>query len=158
MDQENNLDHEHNTLHPARARDRERKEVEDKIKSKASRDFVASRGEYLCARLVADYLGAAFVEAAEVIRFKNNGGFDEYSYDLLLERLSGEGLYVIPGFYGSTEKGKIRTFSRGGSDITGAIVARAVAAEVYENWTDVSGFLMADPRIIKDPKPMRQVT
>ncbi len=134
------------------------KKVEQRIISGASMDYVASRGEHLCALLLADYLGAAFIDAAEVIKFLNNSRVDDITYTLLKERLGEEGLYVIPGFYGSTEKNEIRTFSRGGSDITGAIVAKAVSAKVYENWTDVSGFLMSDPRIVSNPKPMREVT
>ncbi len=133
-------------------------EVEHEIKSGASVDFVASRGEYLCARLIAAHLSAAFVDTADCIKFNNNGRMDEKSYGLLAEKLQGKGIYVLPGFYGSRPNGEIRTFSRGGSDITGAVVAHAVKASVYENWTDVSGFLMTDPRIVDDPKPMRRVT
>jgi aspartate kinase len=94
----------------------------------------------------------------KLIKIREDGRVDESTYPTLASALAGEGLYVIPGFYGSTLDGKVKTFSRGGSDITGAIVARAVGAEVYENWTDVSGFLMTDPRIVKNPRPMRTVT
>ena len=132
--------------------------VEEGIRGKASRDWVASRGEYLAALLVADYLQARFVDTEQVIKIREDGRVDESTYPLLAKVLTGEGLFVIPGFYGSTLDGQVRTFSRGGSDITGAIIARAAAAEVYENWTDVSGFLMTDPRIVKDPRPMRRVT
>ncbi len=133
-------------------------QVYQKIKSGASEDFVASRGEYLCARIIADYLEATFIDAAEVIRFRHDGSVDEETYKRLSDRLDDSGLYVIPGFYGTTHEGEIKTFTRGGSDITGSIVARAIHAEIYENWTDVSGFLMADPTIVEDSKPMRKVT
>ncbi len=134
------------------------REVEEGIQGKATRDWVASRGEYLAAILVADYLQARFVDMEKLIKIREDGRVEESTYGLLAAALTGEGRFVIPGFYGSTLDGKVKTFSRGGSDITGAIVARAVGAEVYENWTDVSGFLMTDPRIVKDPRPMRKVT
>jgi aspartate kinase len=135
-------------------------EVEDGIRRMASRDWVASRGEYLSARLIADYLGARFVDTEKTVKIREDGRVDESTYQVLAGALgdTGQGLFVLPGFYGSTLEGQLKTFSRGGSDITGAIVARAVQAEVYENWTDVSGFLMADPRIVKKPVPMRCVT
>lgn len=133
-------------------------DVEDRLEGGAGPDEAASRGEYLCALLVAEYLEAEFVDAAEVIRFTAEGDLDPVSYRFIAERLSDERLYVIPGFYGALPDGRVKTFSRGGSDITGAIVARGVGAEVYENWTDVSGFLMADPRLVKNPKPMDKVT
>ena len=135
-------------------------EVQDGIIGKASRDWVASRGEYLAARLIANYLGARFVDTEKTVKIREDGRVDESTYQLLAGALgdTGQGLFVLPGFYGSTLEGQLKTFSRGGSDITGAIIARAVRAEVYENWTDVSGFLMADPRIVKKPKPMRCVT
>lgn len=123
-----------------------------------SRDFVASRGEFLCGKVMASLLGAAFVDPAEAIRFRADGRLDPASYDMLGQRLSGNGLFVIPGFYGSDAEGQVKTFSRGGSDITGAIVARAVGAEVYENWTDVSGMLMADPRMVENPLPVEEIT
>ena len=128
------------------------------IENGASRDFVASRGEYLCGRVMADFLGATFVDAAEAIHFRPGGQLDPASYSLLGERVGGGGLFVVPGFYGSDPGGEVRTFSRGGSDITGAIVARAVDADVYENWTDVSGLLMADPRVVPDARPVREIT
>jgi aspartate kinase len=133
-------------------------QVEDKIRAKASSDYVASRGEYLCARLIAAYFGAEFVDTAETVRINEDGRVDESTYAPLAGTLSGPGMYVVPGFYGLGTDGEVKTFSRGGSDITGAIVARAVNAEVYENWTDVSGFLMTDPRIVDNPRPMRLVT
>jgi aspartate kinase len=128
------------------------------IEQGASVDFVASRGEHLNGRVMAATLDATFVEPAEVIKFTGSGALDDQTYRLIEEKISGSGRYVIPGFYGAAPDGKIKTFSRGGSDITGAVVARAVTAEVYENWTDVSGMLMADPRIVPDAKPVHEIT
>ncbi|MDY4221668.1 MAG: aspartate kinase [Candidatus Faecousia sp.] len=123
-----------------------------------SQDELASRGEYFSARLMAAFLGFQFVDAADWIRFKFDGSVDqEASYALLKDRYKGFGI-VIPGFYGMMPDGKIRTFTRGGSDITGALAAAALDADVYENWTDVSGILMADPRIVDDPQTIPQVT
>ncbi len=133
-------------------------EVEARIRSGASRDYAASRGEYLSALLIAERLKAKFVDAEGAIRISADGRVEEETYPALGRRLAGEGLFVVPGFYGSTASGEIRTFSRGGSDISGSIVARAVGAEVYENWTDVSGFLMVDPAIVPSARPMRSVT
>jgi aspartate kinase len=133
-------------------------DLDAQIRGGAHQDFVASRGEYLCARIVADFLHGQFVEAADHITIDEEGLVEEGSYQRLAFALSGDGVYVIPGFYGADSEGRIKTFSRGGSDITGAIVARAVGAVVYENWTDVSGFLMSDPNIVVNPKPMRTVT
>jgi aspartate kinase len=133
-------------------------DLAEKIRKGASEDFVASRGEYLCARVVADFLQGQFVEAADHITIDSHGNVMEASYKSLGAALSGEGLFVMPGFYGASPEGEVRTFSRGGSDITGAIVAKAVGAVVYENWTDVSGFLMSDPNLVVNPKPMRTVT
>jgi len=124
----------------------------------ATRDWMAARGEYFHACLVAEFLEAQFVPAGDCIRFDADGQLDPSSYDLLAERMSGEGRYVVPGFYGRDVHGHIKTFPRGGSDITGAVVARAVGAEIYENWTDVSGLLAADPRIIPNPRPIAEVT
>lgn len=125
-------------------------------------DFIASRGEYFSGKLMAAFLGAVFVEPAECIFFDKAGRLDPRSYDALGERLNENGdvskTYVIPGFYGSDADGNVKTFSRGGSDISGAIAARAAKAELYENWTDVSGLLMADPRIVKDPHPLDLVS
>ncbi len=128
------------------------------IEQGASIDFVASRGEHLSGRVLAAALGATFIEPAEVIKFSASGSLDHGTYALIADRLSGEGRFVVPGFYGASPDGEVRTFSRGGSDITGAIVAKAVSASVYENWTDVSGMLMADPRIVPDAKPVREIT
>ena len=122
-------------------------------------DYAASRGEYLNGIILAEYLGWEFIDAAEVIFFDANYRFDsERTQEVLSARLAGTRYAVIPGFYGSNPDGTIRTFSRGGSDVTGAIVARAAGAELYENWTDVSGFLMADPRIVKRPKRIHVIT
>ncbi len=133
--------------------------LETALKSEVTKDFVASRGEYLNGLLMAAYLGAEFVDPEHFIVITQNGGVDPQTYTLLGGRLAdATKRYVIPGFYGRDLKGRVKTFSRGGSDISGAIVARAVMAELYENWTDVSGLLMADPRIVKDPKPMQEVT
>ena len=123
-----------------------------------SQDELASRGEYFSAKLMAAFLGFQFVDAADWIRFKFDGSVDQdATYALLKDRYKGFGM-VIPGFYGMMPDGKIRTFTRGGSDITGALAAAALDADVYENWTDVSGILMADPRIVDDPQTIPQVT
>lgn len=125
----------------------------------AGRDFAASRGEYLNSLVLAKYLGFSFIDAESVVYFRDNGTFDEEkTNEALREELSTRPYAVIPGFYGVMPNGTIKTFSRGGSDITGSIVARAAEASVYENWTDVSGCLMADPRIVKNPRPIRTVT
>ncbi|MCI2061268.1 MAG: aspartate kinase [Eubacteriaceae bacterium] len=131
----------------------------DHLKSNASADYVASRGEYLNAKLIAKYLGFDFVDSAEVIKFNEHGKFqDKETNAVLSAELAKHEYAVIPGFFGSRPDGRVKTFSRGGSDVTGALVARAVHADVYENWTDVSGFLAADPRIVKDPKPIHTIT
>lgn len=125
----------------------------------AGRDYIASRGEYLNARILSAYLGFDFIDAGDVILFNDNGEFDsERTNEVLSECLSHHEYAVIPGFYGMTANGTIKTFSRGGSDITGSIVARAANADIYENWTDVSGFLMADPRIVESPKVIDTIT
>ncbi len=123
-----------------------------------SRDFIASRGEYLCGRMLAAFLGGTFVDPADAIKIANDGSVLPQSYHVLAERLHGEGRFVIPGFYGSDVAGLVKTFSRGGSDLTGALVARAIGALVYENWTDVSGLLTADPRVVPGAQPVREVT
>lgn len=133
--------------------------IEKNFKEKAGENYAASRGEYLNGIIMAAYLGYEFIDAAEVIRFKDNGDFDaELTNEILKERLAEVDRAVIPGFYGSYEDGRIKTFSRGGSDITGSIAARAAKADVYENWTDVSGFLVADPRIIQNPEGIETIT
>ena len=124
-----------------------------------SADYAASRGEHFCARLLAAYLDAEFIDAAECIVIGPQGTVDPESYALLGARLADpQGRYVVPGFYGRDAEGNVRTFSRGGSDVSGAIAARAAHAALYENWTDVSGLLMADPRIVDNPRPMAEVT
>ena len=127
--------------------------------SLATRDWVASRGEYFHACLIAEYLHADFVPAGECIVFDSMGRLNPVSYGNLAARMAREDcVYVVPGFYGRDAQGRIKTFPRGGSDITGAVVARAVGAQVYENWTDVSGLLMADPRIVENALPIGEVT
>ena len=134
-------------------------EVEQGITAGKGRDWCASRGEYLCALLMADYLGWRFVDAADGIVFHDDGTLnDEKTQEKLSAVLSDGQPAVVPGFYGAKENGEVCTFSRGGSDITGALVARAVNADVYENWTDVSGFLMADPRVIDSPAEISSIT
>ncbi|MGN0142826.1 MAG: aspartate kinase [Roseburia sp.] len=135
------------------------KKISENFKNKAGKDYAASRGEYLNGIIMANYLGYQFVDAAEVIFFDENGEFDaDKTNDVLGARLAEIECAVVPGFYGSMPDGSIKTFSRGGSDITGSIVAKAVRASCYENWTDVSGFLVADPRIIDNPKPIKTIT
>ena len=125
----------------------------------ATRDWMAARGEFCLALVLAEFLGAEFVPAGECIRFDDDGHLDPISYGNLRARMGDtEKIYVVPGFYGRDNQGLIKTFGRGGSDITGAVVARAVGASVYENWTDVSGLLMADPRVVENPKPIAEVT
>lgn len=131
----------------------------DNFKKKAGSNYAASRGEYLNGIIMANYLGYEFVDPAEAIRFNDAEVFDaELTNRLLAQRLEGVERAVIPGFYGAMGDGTVKTFSRGGSDITGSIVAKAIQADVYENWTDVSGFLIADPRIIKNPKGIDIIT
>lgn len=135
-------------------------EILTNMKKGCSKDYLASRGEYLSAVLVAAYLKVDFVDAAGMILFDDKGRllFEETD-NAIASKLSAHKMAVIPGFYGTdVETGEIRTFSRGGSDITGALIARALNAQVYENWTDVSGFLMADPRVVKNPKPIEKIS
>ncbi|MBQ7583380.1 MAG: aspartate kinase [Lachnospiraceae bacterium] len=135
------------------------KTIKKNFKAKAGEDYAASRGEYLNGILLADYLGYEFVDAAEVIFFKEDGSFDSAkTYEVMYDRLQDVVKAVVPGFYGAYPDGRIKTFSRGGSDITGSIVARSIKADVYENWTDVSGFFVADPRIITDPENIEMIT
>ncbi|MGM0397143.1 MAG: aspartate kinase [Bacillota bacterium] len=134
-------------------------EVRENISKGASRDYCASRGEYINGIILSDYLGAEFIDAAEVIRFSNRGVFDEEkTEELLKKRLTEIERAVVPGFYGADNEGNIVTFSRGGSDVTGSIIANGTEAVLYENWTDVSGFLMADPKVVDNPLPIREVT
>ena len=139
--------------------DEEFKIIHENFSKKVGRDYAASRGEYLNGIIMANYLGYEFIDAADVIFFDENGNFDSDKTDAVLsERLEKTERAVIPGFYGTGTNGKIRTFSRGGSDITGSIVAKAVHADMYENWTDVSGFMIADPRVVKNPKSIDVIT
>lgn len=139
--------------------DAEFETIADMFRSKAGSDYAASRGEYLNGKIMANYLGFEFIDAAEVIFFDEEGNFDaEKTNNILSVRLGKVDNAVVPGFYGSTPDGKVKTFSRGGSDITGSIVSRAARVDLYENWTDVSGFLVADPRIIDNPEPIETIT
>lgn len=134
-------------------------EIKANLENGASADYIASRGEYLNAKLIASYLGYDFIDAASIIKFDNKGRFmEDLTNTAISKELAKHEKAVIPGFYGAKVDGSVKTFSRGGSDITGALIARAVGAEVYENWTDVSGFLMADPRIVKNPKPISTIS
>ena len=133
--------------------------IEANFKAQAGSDYAASRGEYLNSIIMADYLKYDWIDAATVILFDENGNFDsEKTNDKLSKVLESHEKAVIPGFYGAYADGRVKTFSRGGSDITGSIVARAAKATVYENWTDVSGFLIADPRIIENPEVIDTIT
>ncbi len=135
------------------------KTIEKNFKEKAGSNYAASRGEYLNGIVMANYLGYEFVDAAEVIFFDEKGDFDaDKTNQVLSARLDQCSQAVVPGFYGAMPDGRVKTFSRGGSDVTGSIVAKAVKADVYENWTDVSGFLTADPRIIDNPERIDVIT
>lgn len=134
-------------------------DIKEEIMKGASKDYAASRGEYLNAIILSRYLDFEFIDATELIVFHINGQFDsEGTQEKVKSRLAEVSSAIIPGFYGAMPDGEIKTFSRGGSDITGSIIARGVHAELYENWTDVSGFLMADPRIVKNPRPIEKIT
>jgi len=133
--------------------------IKENFKAQIGRDYAASRGEYLNGKVMAAYLGYEFVDAAEVIRFDKNGNLDSEKTDKLLnKRLSKCENAVVPGFYGAKDDGTVTTFSRGGSDVTGSLVAKAIKADMYENWTDVSGFLVTDPRIVKNPAVIETIT
>ncbi len=139
--------------------DFEFKKIEENFLAKAGRCYAASRGEYLNGLVMANYLGFPFVDAADVICFDEDGHFlSEKTNEELKAHLAPMKQAVIPGFYGAKPDGTIVTFSRGGSDVTGSLVARALIADVYENWTDVSGFLVADPRIVKNPAQIGTIT
>ena len=134
-------------------------DTEREIVEKRSKDFTASRGEYLSAIITAQYLGYEFIDAEHLVRFDSEGRLNEdYTNDKVKTKLKNIERAVIPGFYGKNYEGKIKTFSRGGSDITGSIIARGVCADLYENWTDVSGFLVCDPRIVEGSKAIKQIT
>lgn len=137
----------------------EYRHIKDAFSHKAGRDYAASRGEYLNSKVLAAYLGYSFLDPAGYIFFKEDGSFDlEHTVFVLSPKLNTLENAVIPGFYGSMPNDTIKTFSRGGSDVTGSIVANAAGAEIYENWTDVSGFLICDPRIIDNPEPITTIT
>ena len=127
-------------------------EIKNKMLNGASEDYCASRGEYLAGKIMSAVLDVPFVDATEFIRFDEHGLLDEKTYELGAQVLKKYNRAVIPGFYGLSAKGEVKTFSRGGGDISGAVVARAVRAELYENWTDVSGFYACDPRVVEAPK------
>ena len=134
-------------------------EIKNSIEDGCSVDYIASRGEYLNAKMIAGYLELPFIDAKEIIKFSDKGKFMEDVSNNAIARVLGKyERAVMPGFYGEKMDGSIKTFSRGGSDITGSLVARAVGAKAYENWTDVSGLLMADPRIVDDPKPIKSIS
>jgi len=133
--------------------------IEKNFQEKAGSNYAASRGEYLNGLIMAAYLGYTFIDAATVIFFDEKGNFDaDKTNRILSSRLEECEYAVIPGFYGAMPDGTVKTFSRGGSDVTGSIVAKAAKVDVYENWTDVSGFLVADPRIIENPKGIDVIT
>ncbi len=133
--------------------------IEENLKTQLDQNYVASRGEYLNGKVMAAYLGFPFVDAADVICFYEDGSLNERrTRQQITARLAENGSAVIPGFYGAYEDGRIQTFSRGGSDITGSVVAWAIKADLYENWTDVSGFLVTDPHIVEHPEVVDMIT
>ncbi len=139
--------------------DKEFETVKEQFKAKAGKDYAASRGEYLNGIIMAEYLGYQFLDAAEVIFFDEDGEFlADKTNEVLSARMKEYENVVLPGFYGAKLDGTVKTFSRGGSDITGSILARAVHANIYENWTDVSGVLLADPRIVENPVGINTIT
>ncbi len=133
--------------------------IKNAITGRAGRDYAASRGEYLSGLILAKYLGYDFIDAENVIYFTDTGAFDaDRTQEIMSAELAQHERAVIPGFYGIMPNETVKTFSRGGSDVTGSIVARAAEADLYENWTDVSGFKMADPRIVDDPLTIKTIT
>lgn len=135
------------------------KTIKENIESGASADYIASRGEYLNGILLAKYIGFKFIDAADIIVFDKDKNYDRAkTREKIKNILVGKENIVIPGFYGADENGEIVTFSRGGSDVTGSIISSGVDANLYENWTDVSGFLMADPRIVQNPKTIETIS
>ncbi|MBE5846064.1 MAG: aspartate kinase [Lachnospiraceae bacterium] len=139
--------------------DQDFEEIGKNLANGAGRDYAASRGEYLNGKIMAEYLGFTFVDAADVIVFNEDGTLDDAETNKKMSTcLNALENAVVPGFYGADVNGNVVTFSRGGSDITGSLVAKAIHAEVYENWTDVSGFLVADPRIVNKPEGIETIT
>lgn len=137
----------------------EMEKLEKSMSKDMSADELVSRGEYLTSRLMADYLGFKFVDAADCVAFSFDGQIDkEKTYEAIAAAYKKYGRIVIPGFYGRLPNGRIKVMTRGGSDISGALAAAAIDADMYENWTDVSGILMADPRIVKNPQPIEKIT
>lgn len=135
------------------------KKIDEDFRAQAGIQYAASRGEFLNGKIMAAYLGYDFVDAASVIRFDKDGNLEaEETNKLLSKKLSKSQHAVIPGFYGACADGTVKTFSRGGSDVTGSLVAKAIHADIYENWTDVSGFLVTDPRIVHNPEPIEAIT
>lgn len=137
----------------------EYEKIKVSLESNAGRDYAASRGEYLSGMILAKLIGYHFMDAAKCIRFNETGSFNsDFTFEKTAEHLSHYERAVVPGFYGRMPNGTIKTFSRGGSDITGSLVSRAMCADLYENWTDVDGFLVTDPRIIKNAKIISKIT
>lgn len=135
------------------------KEIAKQLSTDPQKDYTASRGEFLNGKIVAEYLGIPFIDADEVIFFNDEGNLNSYKTERVLsKRLAENERAVVPGFYGHGKDGNVKTFSRGGSDVTGSIVAQACKADIYENWTDVSGFLVADPRIVDNPASIKYIT
>ncbi|MBQ9614321.1 MAG: aspartate kinase [Lachnospiraceae bacterium] len=133
--------------------------IEEHLKTEPDSDYIASRGEYLNGRVMANYLGFEFIDPVTCIFFDEHGLLDEYKTKKAMKaKLMETPKAVVPGFYGCSHDGRVKTFSRGGSDVTGSIVAGAIRADVYENWTDVSGFLVADPRIVSEPAAIKTIT
>ena len=139
--------------------EQEFKTIEEHLESSPDRDYMASRGEYLNGKLIASYLGISFADPKDFILFDEDGSFlEEETNELIKEKLTGHKYWVIPGFYGAKRDGSIHTFSRGGSDVTGSVIARGTESELYENWTDVSGLLFTDPRIVGNPRTIDYIT
>ena len=148
-----------NELHLSVDVKREFEIIMEKAKNGAGEEYIVSRGEYLCAKLMSAYLGYPFVDAAEVVRFNYDGTLnEEQTAEAVKSKFEELGAMVVPGFYGAYASGEIKLFSRGGSDVSGSLMAMAVNAEKYENWTDVSGMLVADPRIVDSPARIEEVT
>ena len=133
-------------------------DTENEIVRQRDRDFTASRGEYLAGKIVASFLNVPFIDPCDIIRFSHGKLVNETTYELTSEALQDKTRAVIAGFYGADKEGNVVTFSRGGSDITGAIIARAINANLYEKWTDVSGFLACDPQIIENPLSIKYLS